>query len=822
MKKKLLLLLTLFVLFQCSAMAWWKNQTPTGFTSTLFSVVISDETTAAAVGANGKLLRTSNSGATWTTSYINGTSYTWYGLKRLAPNNLYAVGTKSSIGYLYGSTNGGNSWTEVYSSTNISAYKAIDLYDTTHGFMGGSNAAGKSYNGSYYKISKGGWEDVLVCSTQASIYGVAFPSATTCFAVGNYSDASNPGIYKSTTSGETWVALTNLASVDIYAIHAVTQTKVWVAGNNGTVLYTTNGGTSWTSQNTGIDPSHNLRSIYFYDSFNGYIVGLGGLIFTTTNGGTSWTKLDSPTTSNLYCVKGIYNDANNAWAVGGSNGVILKQGNDPTLTSITTNTAFQGEDKTVTIIGTNFRVGLNTSSLNLGAGITVNTLTRNSETNLTATLSIAPSATPGSRNLTITNPDSGTATLTGAFTVQAHAPVINTFLPTATYVGSTCSVVITGNYFDPAVNFTFSKATVNSITDVTTQSATVNITANTTGTCTITAVNPDLQVGTKEGFYINDPSLPSPVLTSVTPNTGVVGTSLDLVVAGLNLPTTLATANVYFPDDALITVDTITPVSSTRLDLRISINTAAPTGIPKALTVRDTSTGNAGSIDFTAQPASGTAPTVTELVPGTLYVTADASAASAAAIGNSSLAAATTATETIMVNGTDFDAAPTVSITSTIPGKTIPVVSLVRLSSTQLQAAVQPSFSLTGTYNVTVMNSTGLTGTLASALTVIQASADRRLAEMPLVYPNPCHSFPVTLQFRFKNDIDEATFYIVDIKGRLQKKFTISNIKAGEYVHYQFDGQNSWRHGLANGIYKIRIKDSQGFFQDKGTIAVLQ
>ena len=52
-----------------------------------------------------------------------------------------------------------------------------------------------------------------------------------------------------------------------------------------------------------------------------------------------------------------------------------------------------------------------------GSGITVNSVTRNSATQLTVVISLSSGAAVGTRNVTVTNPDAGWYTLSNGFTV---------------------------------------------------------------------------------------------------------------------------------------------------------------------------------------------------------------------------------------------------------------------------------------------------------------------------------------------------------------------------------------------------------------------
>ena len=73
------------------------------------------------------------------------------------------------------------------------------------------------------------------------------------------------------------------------------------------------------------------------------------------------------------------------------------------LVSVTPNVVTQGQTATLTITGefTHFQQGL--TQANLGQGITIGSLTVNSATSITAVVTAASDAAPGSRILTVTD-----------------------------------------------------------------------------------------------------------------------------------------------------------------------------------------------------------------------------------------------------------------------------------------------------------------------------------------------------------------------------------------------------------------------------------
>ena len=92
----------------------------------------------------------------------------------------------------------------------------------------------------------------------------------------------------------------------------------------------------------------------------------------------------------------------------------------PALSSINPTSGDQGQNLSgVILTGSNFQSG---ATCSFGAGITVNSCAFNSATQLTASITIGSAATLGSRNVTVTNPDSESSTLSNGFTVTTAGP----------------------------------------------------------------------------------------------------------------------------------------------------------------------------------------------------------------------------------------------------------------------------------------------------------------------------------------------------------------------------------------------------------------
>ena len=104
------------------------------------------------------------------------------------------------------------------------------------------------------------------------------------------------------------------------ALYFDNASEGWIAGNNGVILHTRNGGATWTSQVSGV--TQNLRDIVFADANTGWVVGDNGTILRTVNAGLGWVRQTSGTSNRLNSVFFRKTDTSLGWAVG-DNGTIL-------------------------------------------------------------------------------------------------------------------------------------------------------------------------------------------------------------------------------------------------------------------------------------------------------------------------------------------------------------------------------------------------------------------------------------------------------------------------------------------------------------------
>jgi hypothetical protein len=362
-------------------------------------------------------------------------------------------------------------------------------------------------------------------------------------------------------------------------------------------------------------------------------------------------------------------------------------GSTPTITTLTPAFGFRSTNVAVVVTGTNFVSGAAVTFS--GTGITVNSTTFNSATQLTANITIGAAAAFGVRNVTVTNPDAGSAGCTGCFTVAA-GPTVTAATPSSRGQGATSqNIVVTGNFFlnGAAVSFSGTGITVNSTTFNSATQLTANITVGTTATLgarNVIVTNP--AGGGTAGTCTNCFTVNArPGTFTLNPNTRGQGAVNQIVVITGTLFQNGAT--VAFSGTG-ITVNSVTFTSATQLTANISIAANAATG-SRTVTVTNPDAGNRTGT-FTV--AAGPVPT---------------------AANPSSRAQGTTGN--VVITGTGFVSGATVAFS----GTGVNVTGVTFNGATQLTAAVTiVAGAPAGARDVTVTNPNAGRGTCTGCFTV--------------------------------------------------------------------------------------------------------
>ncbi len=113
--------------------------------------------------------------------------------------------------------------------------------------------------------------------------------------------AGSEGLIKKTSNGGIDWALQNSGTkLTLKSIQFINPTSGWLIGENGLILKSTDGGQTWVQQNS--NTSESLNDLHFYNLNTGYIVGTNGIILKTTDGGSNWSNQVSGISNTLYSV----------------------------------------------------------------------------------------------------------------------------------------------------------------------------------------------------------------------------------------------------------------------------------------------------------------------------------------------------------------------------------------------------------------------------------------------------------------------------------------------------------------------------------------
>jgi photosystem II stability/assembly factor-like uncharacterized protein len=134
--------------------------------------------------------------------------------------------------------------------------------------------------------------------------------------VGTLMNTSNGGASWSHTNKITYynivTGLPQNMELVIYSIYFTDRSWGYAVGNNGLIIHSSDGGSTWLRQFAGT--SSNLQSIYFINSNVGWIAGWDGVILKTTDGGASWITQISNTQAQMHSI--YFANADTGWAVG--------------------------------------------------------------------------------------------------------------------------------------------------------------------------------------------------------------------------------------------------------------------------------------------------------------------------------------------------------------------------------------------------------------------------------------------------------------------------------------------------------------------------
>ena len=281
----------------------WYPQTSNLSTDLNAVYFLSDRRTGWAVGAAGRIITTTDAGATWT-SQVSNTSFNLNAVYFTSASSGWAAG---GGGIIMHTVNGGVTWSQVTSnaSENIN-----DLYFATPDTGWAVGAAGLTLLTFDQGVT---WQRQTPVTVQ--LYSVAFAGTMDGWAVGD-----NGTILGTHDRGVSWYNVQpSITSSSLRAVARRSAALAWASGQSGVTGRTVSvPDTAWSLGNAGA--AYTLDGLFYPSDMIGYAVGYNsggtGVVLRTDDGGVSW---QNQTISTQFRLKDVFfTDPLNGWVVGRS------------------------------------------------------------------------------------------------------------------------------------------------------------------------------------------------------------------------------------------------------------------------------------------------------------------------------------------------------------------------------------------------------------------------------------------------------------------------------------------------------------------------
>ncbi|HLF94928.1 MAG TPA: YCF48-related protein, partial [Planctomycetota bacterium] len=208
--------------------------------------------------------------------------------------NLVAVGSDSKFpasGRAWTAINGVLDFVTPDLDASVAAYRSVDVVSATTSYrLRADDVVEKDVSGTVTllpALPPGSWNSIDFLGTTDVGYAAGDGGLIAKFDLG------------------VWTPQTTPAAAPMYDLRKIlfsTSTQGFACGSLATILRTTNGGTTWTSENYA-SPGVTFNSLHFpVSATNGWIVGDGGSIVFTVDGGDNWAAQICPTMEDLHDV----------------------------------------------------------------------------------------------------------------------------------------------------------------------------------------------------------------------------------------------------------------------------------------------------------------------------------------------------------------------------------------------------------------------------------------------------------------------------------------------------------------------------------------
>jgi photosystem II stability/assembly factor-like uncharacterized protein len=335
-------------------------------------------------------------------------------------------------------------------------------------------------------------------------------------------------LLKTTNGGTNWTNVVMPAGMQISYANFITPSKGWLNttdnNSNGRIYYTLNGGNSWTQKNHSTATSFECEKMKFVNDSTGFAIAGLFNVYKTTDSGRVWQRLQED--NNFTYLGYSHNDiqclnANQFWAAGARDFVELSTngGGIPIPSAY-----FLVDTLNVTFTGVVNLVNYSKPGYQYSWSVNGSFISNNYHTTYNHYIGSGVDTI----QLIVTN---GTLSDTVVQYQYFYVPPLPQNIAFVPATGSTETLVtITGNNFNFITGISFGGVPASSFTVISSTKIAAIVGAGATGNVTLTNVYGNFSA---PGFtYVPPPTALPPVITSFTPTSGPVGTSIT--ITGLN------------------------------------------------------------------------------------------------------------------------------------------------------------------------------------------------------------------------------------------------------------------------------------------------
>jgi len=275
---------TVLILHTSDGGMHWQPQAAPNDSFSFFDVTCIDANHAWACGILGEIIHTENGGTTWSLQHLYFPKYA----TRIEFLDVDYGWTACGDAAVIKTTDAGNYWERVFTPWGSAEYYGVSFVNPMDGWLvAGWPDTVAIGQGLILRSSDGGtiWDSLYQSLGYEDYLDVYFFDLLNGIVVGGDDQNHNPIILKTTNGGLNWNPIS--APPNTYYLRAVDfiDNKGWAVGNQGTIIYTSDYGNTWTFQANPAEGT--LYDIDFSDGLHGIACG-HDIILYTTDGGGNW------------------------------------------------------------------------------------------------------------------------------------------------------------------------------------------------------------------------------------------------------------------------------------------------------------------------------------------------------------------------------------------------------------------------------------------------------------------------------------------------------------------------------------------------------